>query len=252
MPENLPSITPKAELSTLGKQFPIIDPATANEIRAVLEANIGPRGLTPQQFERTKVPTGGSLMWTVPGIDGEEATKVLSGIPLAWTDSRLYYRIPFDQRGKTRTPPDCSSRDGFFGIGDPGGECRNCPMARWESDPKGGRGQACKEVRRILLLRADHILPDMVTIPPTSLKNAQQYFLRLASRRIPYWSLITHMSLERASNADGIDYARVTFTSGERFNEAEVAALAPYQKQMVALLREVEIDADYEEVPQGE
>ena len=248
MSDNLPSITPKVELTALGKQFPIIDPDSADEIKAILEANIGPRGLTPQQLERIKAPTGGGTMWTVTGIDGEEALKVLRGIPLAWSDGRMYYRVPFAERGKTKTPPDCSSKDGFWGVGDPGGECRNCPMAQWGSDPKGGRGQACREIRRILFLRGDHILPELVTVPATSLKNARDYFLRLASRRIPYWGLITNLGLEKTSNADGIDYARITFTSGERFNQAELEALAPYHKQMDTLLHDLEIDTtDFEE-----
>jgi hypothetical protein len=239
----LPSPLPATELSAPAKQFlPIFDHEVHQEMREILEANLGPRGLTPQQLDRIKVPSGGAQMFNLQGIEGEEAFREVSGIVLAWGDIRMYYKVPFAERGKQRTPPDCLSKDGLYGIGDPGGECRHCPMAGWESDPKGGRGQACKEIRRILLLRGDHLLPELVNVPPTSLRNAQQYFLRLASRRIPYWSLITTLRLEKASNADGIDYARITFTSGDRFNDDERAVLAAYQAQMTTLLREAEID----------
>jgi hypothetical protein len=243
MPDNLPA---PVEITTLAARFPIINPETALEIRQVLESNIGPNGISPMQLNRIKVPSGGALTWAVPGLDGEENFKELSGIVLAWTDSRVYYKVPFAERKGKAGPPDCTSKDGFYGVGDPGGECRRCPMAEWGSDPKGGRGQACKQVRRLLFLRADHILPEMVTIPPTSLKGTGEYFRRLTDYRMPYWGLVTNLRLERVSNADGIDFARVVFGGGQRFNEAERAALAPYQAQMQALLHATEIDADYE------
>lgn len=248
--ELLPAIPQITELSAPAQQFPtIFDVEKHREVREILEANLGPRGLSPQQLDRIKVPTGGGQMWTLQGVDGEEAAKEVSGPVLGWVDNRLYYKIAFSERGKTKAPPDCTSQDGFYGTGDPGGECRHCPMAIWGSDPKGGRGQACKEVRRILLLRSGHLLPEIVTIPPTSLKNAQQYFLRLTSSGIPYWSLITTLRLERAANADGVDYARVILSAGPRFTRAECAVLAPYQAQMMELLRNMEIEtSDYEDV----
>jgi hypothetical protein len=242
MSDNLPMRT---EPDALALRFPILDPNSADEIRQIIEANIGPRGLKPQQFERIKVPSGGAQMWMVQTLDGEEAIKEMSGIVLAWTDSRIFYKIPFAERKGKGGPPDCTSKDGFYGIGDPGGECGHCPMAQWGSDPKGGRGQACKQVRRLLFMRGDHILPEMITVPPTSLKSAEQYFQRLVDYR-NYWNLITNLRLERTSNADGIDYARITFTAGERFGEAAKASLAPYQAQIAALLRNVEVDSDFE------
>jgi hypothetical protein len=238
------------EISKIAEQYPIMNPSTRDEVREVLEANLGPRGLSERNLERIKVPTGGGLTWTVPSIDGEELLKELSGIDLAWREIRLYWKAPFSERGKTRTPPDCSSKNGLVGIGDPGGDCTNCPLAQFGSDPKGGRGQACKQVRQLLILRPDHILPEIVSIPPTSHRNAEQYFNRLASRRIPFWSLITNLKLERTANADGIDYARIVFSAGPLLSENERQAIAPFQKQMQQVLRNIVVDtSDYEEAP---
>jgi hypothetical protein len=250
MPDSLlPSAPQSMELSPPAKQFlPIFDPRTHEEMRQVLEDNLGPRGLTPRQLDRIKVPTGGAQMFSLQGIAGEEALREITGIVLAWTDGRAYYSVPFSERGKQRTPPDCTSKDALYGVGKPGGECRHCPMSQWESDPKGGRGQACKEMRRLLLLRGGLMLPELVTVPPTSLKNAYAYFQRLASYRVPYWSLVTSLRLEKASNADGIDYARITFTSGELFPENERETLRPYHNQMMNLLRDAEIEPEYEDV----
>jgi hypothetical protein len=247
--QNLPAVTPKnasLEVGALAKDYPVIHPDTQEELRRLMQINIGPRGLSEKSLEVVKVPTGAALMWSVPGIDGDEAFKVLTGIILGFSDGRVYWRTPYSERGKQRKPPDCSSKDGLWGRGDPGGQCEDCPLSQFGSDPKGGRGQACKQQRRILLLRKDRILPEVINVPPTSIKSAEQYFLRLFNQRIPYWGLISSLSLERTSNADGIDYARIVFSGGPRLSEAERAALAPYQAQMSALLRELEVDVtDY-------
>jgi hypothetical protein len=47
MSDNLPMRT---EPDALALRFPILDPNSADEIRQIIEANIGPRGLKPQQF----------------------------------------------------------------------------------------------------------------------------------------------------------------------------------------------------------
>jgi hypothetical protein len=35
------------------------------------------------------------------------------------------------------SPPDCGSFDGETGIGDPGGECKRCPLNQFGSDENG-------------------------------------------------------------------------------------------------------------------
>lgn len=244
-----PTPKPGMELSQLTSEFPVLHPDTQTELAKLMQTNIGPRGLTEKSLEVLKVPTGGALMWSVPGIDGDEAHKKLTGICLGFTDGRIYWRVPFSERGKTRTPPDCASKDGLWGRGNPGGQCLDCPFSQWGSDPKGGRGQACKQIRRLLLLRKDRILPEIINVPPTSVQNAEKYFLRLFNMRIPYWGLVTDIGLERTANADGIDYARITFNAGPRLNEAERATLAPYQQQMNGLLRDLDVDVEYETAP---
>jgi len=241
MSDNLPVIR-NAEVSKLAEQYPVMNPASMHEVQEILQANLGPGGLSEQDLERVKVPTGGGTTWTIEGIDGEEMVKEVSGPIAAWIDSRLYWQTPYELRGKQRTPPDCSSRNSLIGVGNPGGDCTRCPLAEFGSDPKGGRGQACKQVRRLMILRPDHIMPDIVGIPPTSHRNAVQYFRRLAALRIPYWAVITHLKLERTSNADGVDYARIVFTAGERFSPADREAFAPYHQQMVQVLRNIAVD----------
>jgi hypothetical protein len=82
----------------------------------------------------------------------------------------------------------------------------------------------------------------MVSIPPTSITGAGTYFKRLADFRIKYWALITNMRLEKIANADGVDYARIIFSAGQRFDEAGRASLEPYHKQILDLMTKMDVD----------
>lgn len=246
MPENLPSITNQA--NELAELFPVMNPATAGQVREILEANMGPAGFSEANMERIKVPAGGALNWTIEGIDGEEVSRELSGIVVGWRDVRLYWKTAFAERGKARTPPDCTSKNSLVGIGDPGGDCTHCPLAEFGSDPKGGRGQACKQVRQLLMLLPGRSMPAIVGVPPTSRRNAVKFFDLLSNRMIPYWGLVTTLKLERVANADGIDYGRVVFSAGPRLTETQRHALAPYQKKVMEALRSTVVETEYEVV----
>ena len=244
MPENLPAVpSNQADLVAIAERFPIFHPDNAEEIKAVLQANLGPRGLDQKKLPRIKWPTGGSLHFVTETLDGEDQpVKELSGFIVAWRDMRLYYKTAYAERGKKSGPPDCSSKDGYTGVGEPGGDCDRCPFAGWGSDPKGGRGQACKQVKQILMLREDHVFPDVINIPPTSLMNWEKYLMRLGNFRTPHWGLITTIRLERMANTDGIDYARATFSTGERLGPAARAAFQPFCEQMSELLKPMTVE----------
>ena len=42
-------------------------------------------------------------------------------------------------------------------------KCETCPMNQWGSDPKGGRGKACKNTRRLAIIPADVTAADVQT-----------------------------------------------------------------------------------------
>jgi hypothetical protein len=244
MSDNLPSVTnpSNVEISKLTEHFPILSPSKALEVRQIGEDNLGLHGLSERELDHIKVPSGGGLVWEIPSLAGGESARELSGIIVAWRDTRLYWRTSYAEGGKKRTPPDCISQNGFTGIGDPGGDCTVCPFAQFGSDPKSGRGQACRQIRQLMFLRADQIVPDVINVPATSRKNALEYFRRLYGASIPYWGLITNLKLERTNNADGVAYARVVFTAGEHLNTTQRQTLMPYHTDMERTLRASTID----------
>lgn len=202
------------------------------EIRDAVAANLGDSGMSATDFERIKIPAGGGTAWTLQTLDGEEMVKELTGIIVAWRDTRAYWSVPLEQ-SDGNMPPDCYSLDARTGTGKPGGDCHKCPFAQFGSDPKG-EGQACKLVRQLFFVREENLLPEIVSLPASSVKPARQYFMWLASKAVPCYSLITKIGLEKTKNAQGIVYSRATFTSGGRLSPEHLTnyhPIAPFIKR---------------------
>lgn len=94
--------------------------------------------------------------------------------------------------------------------------CLNCKYNQWGSAPNGGRGKACKESRRMVVLPQSAVqvpYPNGSTIPAeagsvkkaaaasasipaTSIKNWANYTAQLAGEyRRPAWAMVTEVSL---------------------------------------------------------
>jgi hypothetical protein len=68
----------------------------------------------------------------------------------------------------------------------------------------------------------------------------------LLSKKRAYWSVVSRVGLERASNVDGIDFAKMTFALDLRLTPQERETFRPIQRKMTALLDPIIIDqSDY-------
>ena len=118
-------------------------------------------------FERIKIPSAGSTMFEVPGEDGEpEAVKEFSAVILLQHPINAYYATKYTGGN---LPPDCASLDGETGVGTPGGLCAKCPLNEFDSGDNGGK--ACKNRRRIYVLREGEVFPLLLSLPTGSLKE---------------------------------------------------------------------------------
>jgi hypothetical protein len=224
-------------------EYPVLALGAETEIRELYQAAAG-AGLDPSILQRDKCGAGGALEFRIPRPEGEEATRTAKGLVVNIRQGRVLWKD--EGKPSRKRPPDCVSNDGFIGVGNPGGECVRCPYSQFGSSTKG-HGQACKQIHQMLILHPGEIIPHILTVPPTSIKNCGKYFLMLLSRKIPYWSVITRIDLERATNEDGIDYAKMTFSVERYLTDEERAAFAPIQKEMKSLLDPVAIDSiDYQ------
>jgi tetratricopeptide (TPR) repeat protein len=72
----------------------------------------------------------------------------------------------------------------------------------------------------------DLLLPEVVSLPPTSLKGARQFFLKLTTQGIPYYQAVIGMELEKAQNAAGIQYGKALLKFVRRLTAEEAARAA--------------------------
>lgn len=217
------------------------------KLAEIVSANIA-GGISAFDLTRIKVPAAGGIMWMVPSLDGPaEPQRALEGVIVAWSDQRAFWREAFSGAG---TPPDCASRDSRLGIGDPGGACLKCAFAQFGSAaPKPGktepgRGQACKQMRMLFIVRPSDLLPIVVAAPPTSLKAMRDYFIKLAGAGIPYYQAITSLKLAQDKNADGIDYSLVEPRMAATLSDEEAARIKMFSDSLQAVFKTVDLTAE--------
>jgi hypothetical protein len=179
------------------------------EAAAVQEAfaiNIAGGAVSEFDLPRIKVMSGAAL-WLIPSLEGDETAPRIEGVIVFSRDARVYYA----SKEAGNVPPDCSSVDGITGVARPGinagGACAQCPLAKWESAQEGV-GQACKQVKQLFFLRGDSMFPEVVSLPPTSVKAARQFLVKLTTQGIPYYGALVAIELEKAQNAAGKPYGR--------------------------------------------
>jgi hypothetical protein len=222
---------------------------TPEEFALTMRENLGQGdALSINDLQRIKIPTGGSTVWQVPSISGKpQNEEELEGVILYWHRHRAYWEKGMDQGGKSA--PDCSSPDGLIGRVNPesgaadrgqGGDCSRCPLAQFGS-AADGRRQACKDQRRVFLLRPGRMLPSVVNLAPTSASVMKAFLTNLTGENIPYFRCVIGMSLEQDVSANNVDYAKVKFRVKNVMTAEEYEALRPFREQMLPYLKTVEL-----------
>ncbi len=206
-------------------------------------------GLTVD-FDRVKIPSGGGLAFELPGEDEDdyETEKTITGIIVDQHSTNAYWA---DSYAGGNAPPDCSSMDGKSGIDKAGAThgCAGCPNNQWGSDLKQdgsfGRGKACKNSRRIYILREGEMFPLLLTLPPTSLKNFGNFLAKrvLARDKLPA-EVITEVSLKKATSGDGISYSQAKFKIVGLLSEEKVREVRKYAESIQAFTRRLAIGAE--------
>lgn len=220
------------------------------DLKEAVEANL--QGMERISFERVKIPAGGGLAFEVLDDDGQpQPTSELKGIIIDRYPVNAYWADAFSGENN---PPACSALDGHNGVGEPGGLCVKCPMNQWGSDTRseGAKGKACKNLHRIFIMAPDEILPRLLTLPPTSLGNFNSYLVTLTKKARPFYSVLTRVKLEKASNAGGITYSRAVFSRAGDVPLEKIPALRAYIKDLTRLTRGEAIVADDYDTEQSE
>ena len=192
-------------------------------------------------FERIKIPAGGMTVFELPGEnpDSPETVKEFSAVILHHHPLNAYYT---DKYTGGANPPDCSSFDGVIGIGNPGGECAKCPYNKFGSGENGAK--ACKNRRRIYLLREGEIFPLILSLPTGSLKDFSRYIMRLLTKGKKSNAVVTKFTLKKATSNSGIAYSQAQFSVDRALTAEEYALISKLTEQVKAFSIRVGYDTE--------
>lgn len=204
----------------------------AEELAAITE-ELGDMGAMP--FGKVQIAAAGAGVFKVtePGEDEATPATEITAVIIHSHRANVLWLAKFGS-GEDRTP-DCFSLNGAEGVDRDNGElhpCAHCQYNQYGSADGGtGRGKACKNTRRLYLLRPAQsdqpgdVLPLILTLPSTALATYDKYRTRLLLARHKPWGVVTRITLKNAVNKDGIAYSTPLFQA--------VAALPPQEAERV-------------------
>ena len=204
-----------------------------------------------KDLERIKNPTSGGNNFRVQSVEGEKRVEKLVGIIIAWRDTRVFFDKPYGS-GPVG-PPACSSNDGIHGIGDPGGECATCKWAKFGSKavldgkPMTGQGPtACRQMRQLLILRGEGLLPEVLNATPGSLNQIQPYMRRLMNYGYAPYTVLTEISLAPEKSGGGIEYSQMRFKMLQepKLTEEQMKVAEAYYNIFQPALRTIELSRE--------
>lgn len=174
---------------------------------------------------KIKIAAGGSNNWLIG--DDEEAVKKFRAIIIANIKAMAYWHkednvanpilIDVLPDSYDANIPLCSSMDGITGslpaqtVKADGkevtcfGNCGDCYLNQYKTavneSGEHGKGKACKNGRRMVVILEGSEVPHVITLPPTSIKNFDAYITKLRGKKTAAWIVWTTFLLE--SKQDG-------------------------------------------------
>lgn len=210
--------------------------ALTNNAMSIIRDNLKSQPLSLDLFDVVKSPSGGATVFSVPGLAGEEAEKELTGIILDYMTPRAYWDTPDPVEG---TPPVCLSQNSI--ISHDGKACARCPYNDFGSKDGESNAKACKESVLLFLLRPNNIIPLLVRVPVTSKPRFLKYSTRLLSTLTPISSVVTRITLEKATSKQGKPYALFNFQTVAALTQEEAAQAKSFGQQLMALVNAADL-----------
>lgn len=182
-----------------------------------------------------KIPSGGGIFFEIPGDEpgARESAKVLEGVVVDHHRAGAYWA---ESGTEESGPPDCSSADGRYGIGNLGGKCADCHLNRFGSG-EGGRGKACKNTKVIYFQREGRIMPDRINLPPTSIKAFDDYISDIQALGLISKCVITRITLETKKSGSN-NYSQAVFRLGGYLSKDIYQKILAYSDELKKLTRQ--------------
>lgn len=213
---------------------------TGNALEIIKE-NLKNQPLSFQLFDVVKSPLGGSTVFSIPGLAGDETAKELTGIILDYTTPRAYWDTPDPVEG---TPPACFSSDSI--VSHEGKPCGQCPFNDIGSKDGETNAKACKESMTLFLLRPDNIMPIIVRVPVSSKARFQRYMTRLIGKMIPLSAVVTRITLEKTTNRTGQPYSLFNFEAIADLSKEEYESARAFGRSFMEFVKASEVEVNQE------
>jgi hypothetical protein len=209
-------------------------------------------GIETFQLSRISLPAGGATAWTVPTLEGDEMMKELEVIIAAVKgNEKVFWREDFSGAG---SPPDCLSHDGMTGFGiidadpKPGtapqvNQCSTCPHNQWGSATGNGGGKRCNDIAILYIFRKDTMMPDVITVPPSSLKSMREYAMKLMQSGLRMTDVATKLILEQAQSASGIKYSKLAMKYARKLSDEERSRMSEVSEILTKSASSVAVSA---------
>ncbi len=179
--------------------------------------------------ERVEPPSGYLVnvkgkVFTLP--NGASSDGPLTCVVLDWVTANTWFEGLYNP--KNIKPPACFAIAREPANAAPSSKspkpqcktCADCEQNEWGSDPQGGKGKACKNTRRLLIVPIDateKTQPWVISVSPTALKHFDKYVNTLADMGTHPIELVTDISFE-ASEA----YPSLRFKVIEKHDNVEL------------------------------
>lgn len=199
-------------------------------------------------YGRIKIALGGVTVFQVyePGEEEAEMQQSVEGVIIMSHKSNGLWLQPFGEGGSNA--PDCASIDGTEGYNAATGEvvsCADCPYNAFGSAKGGeGRGKACKNMRRLYIMRRGDVFPMVLTLPPTALAAYDNYRTRVMLGRKKMQAVMTRITLKAAKNSDGVAYATPVFEAVGILTGADAESIRQYTDLFTSSAKAVGVTAD--------
>jgi len=202
---------------------------------------LGAGGMSLDVIPCISLKHAGAVGFGIENVEGDDeelvsGSKGFDGVILYMHPFRVYWDKPFDERDESDPFPTCSSMGGIYGWmreDEKEVQCSNCSFSQWGSAEQGG-GQACRERIRVFLLPTfSDCLPHRLDVPTTSLSVPRKYAVGLFGKGLAYWGAMTHFGAEGATNAQGIDYSKLSMTLVGQLEPDKVAELVAMRDDCV-------------------
>lgn len=169
-------------------------------------------------FAFAKTPSSARTVWDIKTSDDDEdpeMAKTIEGVILHAHKNYAWWKDKLDS-GSGSGQPDCRSMDGITGI-DQNGELRDCASCPYNKFGSDGAGKACKNGRRVYIIREGDMLPIRIDLAPTGNKPYEKYVDNLLLPRkkgqkpMRPNQVVTRIGLKVETNGAGTKYSVPTF-----------------------------------------